>query len=377
MLRHGRAFPGREPAWNVRCRGRRLQCHCTSNVREQFSLGETSSGQWYGPENFLNAAIACWHPPRAVLPHAWWSRVPHARDSRRRVRGIRQTRATRYFSPSHVRWLCCSRIVRLLENVSTVLADKHRDRLARFERILKDGGYVFQKVLVDASEFGVPQKRKRAFFLVSRDPLDGQEISRRLELLKSPSQSTADALRGLPTPLVRPDRYNDKGDCAAIPNHFAMCHSQRVIEKIAAIEPGTGPMSYRRLHPSRPSNTLFSGHRAHPAHFEEPRSITVREAARLQGFPDDFRIYGSFANQMEQVTNAVPPPLARGVAGAGRPDRSSNLMSKTSKGASLAEKIRATGETREPVHADLRTDQRVLARITDGIYRQPASAFAN
>ncbi|MBI5761123.1 MAG: DNA cytosine methyltransferase, partial [Planctomycetales bacterium] len=35
--------------------------------------------------------------------------------------------------------------------------------------------------------------------------------------------------------------------------------------------------------------------------------------ARLQGFPDSFRIYGSFANQMEQVTNAVPPPLARAV----------------------------------------------------------------
>ena len=39
----------------------------------------------------------------------------------------------------------------------------------------------------------------------------------------------------------------------------------------------------------------------------------MREAARLQGFPDDFRIYGSFANQMMQVTNAVPPPLARTV----------------------------------------------------------------
>jgi DNA (cytosine-5)-methyltransferase 1 len=201
----------------------------------------------------------------------------------------------------------------LLENVSTVLAGKHRDRLARFGRVLKDGGYVFQNVLLDASEFGVPQKRKRAFFLVSREPLDGQEISHQLELLKSPWQSTADALKGLPTPMVRPDDYNDAGDYAGIPNHFAMCHSQRVIEKIAAIEPGTGPMSYRRLHPSRPSNTLFSGHRAPPAHFAEPRSITVREAARLQGFPDDFRIYGSFANQMEQVTNAVPPPLARAV----------------------------------------------------------------
>ena len=50
-------------------------------------------------------------------------------------------------------------------------------------------------------------------------------------------------------------------------------------------------------------------------------------------------------------------------------------MSKSTNGTSLAERIRATGKTREPVQADLKTDQRVLARITDGIYRQPASAL--
>ena len=87
----------------------------------------------------------------------------------------------------------------------------------------------------------------------------------------------------------------------------------RTKTEIAAIKPGTGPMSYRKLDPAKPANTLFSGHRAPPAHYAYPRSITVREAARLQGFPDDFRIYGSFANQMMQVTNAVPPPLARTV----------------------------------------------------------------
>lgn len=201
----------------------------------------------------------------------------------------------------------------LIENVSTVLADKHRNRVAKLERILKDGGYSVEKVLADASDFGVPQKRKRAFFLVSRDQLEKQEVSRQLTFLRRPLQSAANALRGLPTPMVRPDDYDDGHDYASIPNHFAMCHSKKVMKKIAALKPGTGPMSYRRLHPSRPSNTLFSGHRAPPAHFSEPRSITVREAARLQGFPDDFRIYGSFANQMGQVTNAVPPPMARAV----------------------------------------------------------------
>jgi DNA (cytosine-5)-methyltransferase 1 len=136
---------------------------------------------------------------------------------------------------------------------------------------------------------------------------------KRLEDFKTDSIGAREALDGLSKPKVRPDDYDDDMDYGGVHNHFAMQHSKRVMKKIAAIDPGSGPMSYRRLHPTRLSNTLFSGHRAPPAHFKEPRSITVREAARLQGFPDDFRIYGSFANQMEQVTNAVPPPLAAAV----------------------------------------------------------------
>ncbi len=201
----------------------------------------------------------------------------------------------------------------LIENVSMLLADKHGDRIRKFERTIRQGGFHITHIVLDASEFGVPQKRKRAFFLVTRHPLDGQVVIKRLDSFKTDSIHAKQALDGLSNPKVRPDDYNDETDYGAFHNHLAMQHSERVMKKIAAIEPGTGPMSYRRLHPTRLSNTLFSGHRAPPAHFNEPRSITVREAARLQGFPDNFRIYGSFSNQMEQVTNAVPPPLAAAV----------------------------------------------------------------
>jgi DNA (cytosine-5)-methyltransferase 1 len=201
----------------------------------------------------------------------------------------------------------------IIENVSTVLANKHATRLKKFERTLAEAGYFVHGVLLNAVEFGVAQKRKRAFFLVTRSKLHSDEVCSRLQQLKQPELCVAAALKGLPQPELRPERYNDEEDCGAFPNHVVMRHSTRVIEKIAALEPGTGPMSYRRLHPSRPAKTLFSGHRAPPAHFLQPRSITVREAARLQGFPDSFRVYGSFGNQMQQVTNAVPPPLAKTV----------------------------------------------------------------
>lgn len=139
------------------------------------------------------------------------------------------------------------------------------------------------------------------------DVTDPDTLLRIIQSVPSPSKvppvTTREALQGLPTPAVRPDIYDDEVEIEGLANHFAMRHSKSVMDKIAAIPPGTGPMSYRRLHPTKPANTLFSGHRAPPAHFEEPRSITVREATRLQGFPDTFRVYGTFAKQMEQVTN--------------------------------------------------------------------------
>jgi DNA (cytosine-5)-methyltransferase 1 len=200
----------------------------------------------------------------------------------------------------------------LIENVSMVLAEKYGERLARFREVL-ESDYHVESLLLNSSEFGVAQRRRRAFFLVTKSKIDLKALEADLAELKQPLVTVASALAGLPTPDVRPEDYSDEKNYKGVANHFAMMHSDRVIKKIAAIEQGTGPMSYRRLHGDRVANTLFSGNRAPPAHHIEPRSITVREAARLQGFTDDFRIYGSFSNQMAQVTNAVPPPLARSV----------------------------------------------------------------
>lgn len=201
----------------------------------------------------------------------------------------------------------------LIENVSMVLNGQHDNRIKRFEDTLGDGGYHVSSVLLNAADFGVCQRRKRAFFLATRVAIDTDQFLAELDRHKTPIRTVEHALLGLPLAPERPEDYDDEIEYGGLANHFAMRHSQRVKDKIASIEPGKGPMSYRRLHPARVSNTLISGHRAPPAHFSEPRSITVREAARLQSFPDSFRIYGSFGNQMEQVTNAVPPSLARAV----------------------------------------------------------------
>ncbi|MBI3919436.1 MAG: DNA cytosine methyltransferase [Betaproteobacteria bacterium] len=202
----------------------------------------------------------------------------------------------------------------LVENVQELLTDKHRKRVKDFEKHLRDAGYRVLPIELDAKDYGVPQKRRRAFFLVTRKQLDEASVMQRFASLRKAEVPCADRLEDLPLAEVRGAAYSDDDELRrATPNHLAMRHSQAVQDKIAAISVGGGPMSYRKLDPTKPANTLFSGHRAPPVHYKYPRSITVREAARLQGFPDDFRIYGSFANQMAQVTNAVPPPLARTV----------------------------------------------------------------
>ena len=137
----------------------------------------------------------------------------------------------------------------------------------------------------------------------------------KIELYYRPASTVKDAIGDLPVPKVRSEDYNPENNNGNIPNHYAMKHSIKVQEKIAKIEPGKGPLSYRKLDPNTFAATLLSGHRAPPAHYEQPRSITVREALRLQSFPDDFHIMGPFGKQMEQVTNAVPALLGKATTG--------------------------------------------------------------
>ena len=201
----------------------------------------------------------------------------------------------------------------LIENVAAVLSPRNSDRINKLKSILSKSGYHITTITLDALYFGVPQRRRRAFFLITKKKLNENDLAEFMKSMFGEKKTVGNAMAGLFSPKVRPEVYVDEEDNGAPPNHFAMQHSERVKKKIALIKPGTGPLSYRRLDPNKPTKTLISGHRAPPAHPYEPRSLTVREAARLQGFPDSFRVYGKFGKQMEQVTNAVPPPMGAAV----------------------------------------------------------------
>lgn len=201
----------------------------------------------------------------------------------------------------------------IVENVSNLRKKKNLPILRRFRAVLNAAGYHVYGLELNALDFGAPQKRRRMIYFILARPVARSTILDGLRAHHRPPRTVGQVLGDLPVPPVRPRDYDPEKDNGYLPNHYAMQHSERVQEKIALIEPGTGPLSYRRLDPSQYAATLLSGHRAPPAHYEQPRSITTREALRLQGFPDSFRVMGYFANQMEQVTNAVPAALGRAI----------------------------------------------------------------
>lgn len=171
-----------------------------------------------------------------------------------------------------------------------------------------------------AADYGVPQNRRRLFFLARRSDLGTAPTAPpathsrdgRGDLPRTPRLDAR--LRGileLPPGTVADPLVLDDGSLIA--NATTMAHSPSVIDKISAIKRGQGPISYRRLELDR-ARTLVAGHRALPVHPWLHRTISVREAARIQGFPDDYTFCGPRANQPLQVANAVPPPVAKAVA---------------------------------------------------------------
>ena len=72
--------------------------------------------------------------------------------------------------------------------------------------------------------------------------------------------------------------------------------------------------STMRLAGDKPSPTLVPGHSNFPVHPKEHRSITVREAAAITGFPNNYKFFGTHSKRCEHVGNAVPPLLAQAIA---------------------------------------------------------------
>lgn len=187
-----------------------------------------------------------------------------------------------------------------------------------------------------AADFGVPQMRKRMFFVGLQKGLGYFDFSMPM-LTPDKYVSCGEALSDLPSreddlgqeedqyimPPQSPYQEYMRKDSTKLYNHVATKHTEHVKWVISQVPeggnykdlpPGVGDSrkfneAWTRYDSKKPSRTIDTGHRNH-FHYKYNRVPTIRENARLQSFRDDFIFIGTKTQQNKQVGNAVPPLLA-------------------------------------------------------------------
>ena len=181
-------------------------------------------------------------------------------------------------------------------------------------------GYNLHYALVDTSNYGVPQKRER--IIIFGTMLDKQFL---FPVFNADSFGRITAYKNVGEAI---NDLTDKGE--EVPNHIALNHSDIVVRRYELIpEGGKLPKpeflpedirrknfgnTYTRLSRNEVSSTIVPGNNALPVHPTLNRSLTPREAARIQTFPDDYIFMGDRRSQCIQVGNAVPPLMAAKLA---------------------------------------------------------------
>ncbi|MDB3880069.1 DNA cytosine methyltransferase [Alphaproteobacteria bacterium] len=184
--------------------------------------------------------------------------------------------------------------------------------------------------LLNAANYGVPQLRKRLVIIGNRTghiiPWPKRKYFENPKDWQKPFRVVGEVLTDLSTDaslqkyknhvpmkhkplLVERYRYIPEGgklDVDALPEHLKSGYRTSKVKNYSHI--------FKRLHRNKPSFTMVPGHNAFPIHPWLNRALTVREAARIQTFPDEIEFYGSRQEQCIQVGNAFPPLLAELIA---------------------------------------------------------------
>jgi DNA (cytosine-5)-methyltransferase 1 len=159
-----------------------------------------------------------------------------------------------------------------------------------------------------ALDFGVPQKRNRVVVAALAESMEYPEI--RVKGRKG-LQTVQEAIGDLAPPTFF-SRNLTPNTIPIHPNHWTM----RPVSGRFRVPPElwrTG-RSFKRTYWDKPSPTIAFGHREIHVHPSCKRRLSIFESLLLQGFPKDFILEGTFSDQVEQVSNAVPPPVALSVA---------------------------------------------------------------
>jgi len=220
----------------------------------------------------------------------------------------------------------------VLENVRGMLTLEDGAFLKNVLSVFKSLGYRVNFSILNAADYGVPQNRNRVFFVGLKDV---DFVFPKPHKQKVTTKEALDDLPRLDETAIQQYRHDPenlyqqyvRGNSEFPHNNEPTIHSQQTIDIISRIPDGGGIFdlpaefwavrhynkSFERMKSDGQSNTIDTGHRNYFL-YSENRIPTVREAARIQSFQDDFIFTGSRTSQYKQVGNAVPPLLAYSIA---------------------------------------------------------------
>lgn len=227
----------------------------------------------------------------------------------------------------------------VVENVKGLLETEKRFFFNAIVNGLESCGYKISFAVLNAAEYGIPQKRSRLFVVGNKKgkkfkfpTIQSNVIALSDALSDLPSLENGANIDYLPYNSVEPSGYAKKlrNNCTGCSNHLVTKNALNIIERYKHIPQGgnwediphylmsnykdrtrchTG--IYHRLIPSEPSVVIGNYRKNMLIHPYQDRGLSVREAARIQSFPDWFEFKGSIGFQQQQVCNAVPPYLAK------------------------------------------------------------------
>lgn len=229
----------------------------------------------------------------------------------------------------------------VIENVKNMISSGNGYFIKQIYEKFTDLGYTLNSGIMNAYNFGVPQTRERTIIIGTLDsrgitlPDEYTEVKATvrdaisdLSYLESGEGAEISEYRNEPQ-----SEYQRllRGNTTTLHNHKATNHSQVALDKLKLIPPEGDKTSlpeelygnqkfmttWSRLIWDKPSPTIdtrfdtpSNGRNSHPY---LNRSITPREAARIQSFPDSFVFYGNKCAICKQIGNAVPPLLAKAI----------------------------------------------------------------
>lgn len=204
------------------------------------------------------------------------------------------------------------------ENVTGLNEEPHRERFLALVEKLEEAGFTVAETTLNATTFGVPQNRVRVILV----GLNKQLFGGRKWVPPSPPRApehkltVRHAIQELPEPTYY-RRGLSSSEIGHHPNHWCMVPKSRKFTTEGALGvKNNGNRSFKTLDWDKPSLTVAYGNREVHVHPNCHRRLSVYEAMLLQGFPDTYQLLGTMSSQITQVSEAVPPPMAEGIANA-------------------------------------------------------------